>query len=106
MKHISRRDIGIAAAFALRHGMNFHFTEIPVDYPFPGLLDFRASTIQALFNYAVGCAANGYLWTAIDQGILSAESKPDVEGPNARCPTGQSANGGRDMRKTGARPAP
>jgi hypothetical protein len=106
MKHISRRDLGIAAAFALRHGMTFHFTEIPADYPFPGLLDFRASTIQALFNYAVACAANGSLWTTIDQGAMRTETKPESEGPNAQCPTGQFAKGAKDLRKTGALPAP
>ena len=97
MKHISRRDIGIAAAFALRHGMNFHFTEIPVDYPFPGLLDFRAPTIQALFNYAVECAETGHLWTRVDQVIKSAENQRAIDGH--QCPTGQSAKSGRDMRK-------
>lgn len=100
MKHISRRDIGIAAAFALRHGMNFHFTEIPVVYPFPGLLDFRAPTIQALFNYAAACAETGHLWTVVDQGIKSAKNQPAIDGPLAQCPAGgQSAKSGRDMRK-------
>jgi predicted acylesterase/phospholipase RssA len=112
MKHISRRDIGMAAAFALRHGMNFHFTEIPVEYPFPGLLDFRAPTIQALFNYAVACAAGGYLWTTLDQGFKSAsagsgssgESRPAADGPFAQCPTGRAAKGEKDMRKTARSP--
>jgi len=106
MKQISRRDIGIAAAFALRHRMNFRFTEIPVDYPFPGPLDFRASTIQALFNYAVACAANGYLWTTVDQGIQGTENPPDIDGTLARCPTAQYTKRARDMRRTGARARP
>lgn len=111
MKHISRRDIGLAAAFALRHGMNFHFTEIPVEYPFPGLLDFRAPTIQALFNYAVACAAGGYLWTTLDQGFKSAsagsssESRPAADGALAQCPTGRPAKGGKDMRKAASSPS-
>jgi predicted acylesterase/phospholipase RssA len=113
MKHISRRDIGMAAAFALRHRMNFHFTEIPVEYPFPGLLDFRAPTIQALFNYAVACAAGGYLWTTLDQdfksasassGSSSSESRPGADGAFDQCPTGRAAKGDKDMRKTARSP--
>jgi len=92
MRHMSRRDIGIAAAFAQRHRMNLHLTEIPVSYPFPGLLDFRASTIQALFNYAAACAANGHLWTTVDQDITS-ENKADIDGPFAHCPSGRSTSG-------------
>jgi hypothetical protein len=107
MKHISRRDIGMAAAFALRHGMNFYFTEIPVEYPFPGLLDFRAPTIQALFNYAVACAAGGYLWTSVDREFNSStgssQSRP-ADGAFAQCPTGRPAQGKKDMRKTARSP--
>jgi predicted acylesterase/phospholipase RssA len=90
MKHISRRDIGIAAAFAQRHGMTFRFTELPVGYPFPGLLDFRAATIQALFNYAAKCAANGRLWISDDQRIERSENKPVGDQPFAQCPAGHS----------------
>jgi hypothetical protein len=90
MKHISRRDIGIAAAFAQRHGMAFRFTELPVGYPFPGLLDFRAATIQALFNYAAKCAANGRLWISDDRRIERSENKPAGDQPFAQCPAGQS----------------
>jgi hypothetical protein len=89
MKHISRRDIGIAAAFAQRHGMNFRFTELPVGYPFPGLLDFRPATIQALFNYAAKCAASGRLWISDDQRMVRTESKPVGDQSFGRCPGGQ-----------------
>ena len=105
MKHISRRDIGMAAAFALRHGMTFRFTEIPVEYPFPGLLDFRAPAIQALFNYAVACAAGGYLWTIVDPEFKSSsENRPAADGPFAQCPTGRPVKGEKDMRKTARSP--
>jgi hypothetical protein len=90
MKHISRRDIGIAAAFAQRHGMNFRFTELPVGYPFPGLLDFRAATIRALFNYAAKCAAIGRLWISDDQRMGRAENERVGDQPFAPCPAGQS----------------
>jgi len=83
--------------------MNFRFTEIPVDYPFPGLLDFRAPTIQALFNYAVACAANDHLWSTVDQRIKVGENKRDLDGPFAGCPTGRS-KGEKDMRKTARAP--
>jgi predicted acylesterase/phospholipase RssA len=107
MKHISRRDIGIAAAFALRHGMSFHFTEIPVDYPFPGLLDFRAPTIQALFNYAAACAASGHLWTTIDQSMNATEGEPGIEidGSRARCPAVGPARDKKELRKTARTPS-
>jgi predicted acylesterase/phospholipase RssA len=90
MKHISRRDIGIAAAFAQRHGMRFRFTELPAGYPFPGLLDFRPATIQALFNYAAKCAASGRLWISDDQRIVRTENKLVADQPFAQCPAGQS----------------
>jgi hypothetical protein len=89
MKHISRRDIGIAAAFAQRHGMRFRFTELPAGYPFPGLLDFRPATIQALFNYAAKCAASGRLWISDDQRIVRSDSKLVGDQPFAQCPAGQ-----------------
>lgn len=90
MKHISRRDIGIAAAFAQRHGMNFRFTELPVGYPFPALLDFREATIQALFNYAAKCAASGRLWISDNRRIERSENKLASDQPFAQCPSGQS----------------
>jgi hypothetical protein len=89
--------------------MNFHFTEIPVAYPFPGLLDFRAPTIQALFNYAVACAAGGYLWTGVDREFnssagSSSQSRPAADGAFAQCPTGRPAKGDKDLRKTARSP--
>jgi predicted acylesterase/phospholipase RssA len=90
MKHISRRDIGIAAAFAQRHGMNFRFTGLPIGYPFPGLLDFRPATLQALFDYAAKCAASGRLWIGDDQAIERGGNKPAGSQPFAQCPSGPS----------------
>jgi hypothetical protein len=90
MKHISRRDIGIAAAFAQRHGMTFHFTGLPIGYPFPGLLDFRPATLQALFNYAAKCATTGRLWIGDDQRIEGGENQPAGKQPFAQCPSGPS----------------
>jgi hypothetical protein len=87
MKHIQRRDIGIAAAFAQRHGMNFRFTGLPIGYPFPGLLDFRPATIQKLFDYAAKCAASGRLWIGEDERIERGESKAAGSEPFALCPS-------------------
>jgi hypothetical protein len=86
MKHISRRDVGIAAAFAQRHGMNFRFTGLPAGYPFPGLLDFRASTLQELFNYAAKCAGSGRLWISDDR-FERSENRRVGDQPFSQCPS-------------------
>jgi hypothetical protein len=87
MRHISRRDIATAAAFAQRHGMNFRVTGLPIGYPFPGLLDFRSTTLQALFNYAVKCAASGRLWIGGDPRIERGENGSAGNPPLAQCPS-------------------
>jgi hypothetical protein len=67
--------------------MNFRLTGLPIGYPFPGLLDFRSTTLQALFNYAVKCAVSGRLWIGADRGIERGESAPAGNPPVAQCPS-------------------
>jgi hypothetical protein len=56
-------------AAAKRLGMTFRMTEIPVDYPQESFIDFDQQHMQALFDYAAGCAAQGLLWMTPEQSI-------------------------------------
>jgi predicted patatin/cPLA2 family phospholipase len=83
MNHASRTTLELSAAFAQLHGMNFRFSRIPSEYPFQGPLNFKAASMQALFNYAAGCAAEGQLWTTVEQALARLEKKM----PPGTCPT-------------------
>lgn len=54
---------------AQRLGMQFHLTEIPADYPETSFIDFEPKHMQALFDYAARCAAQGLLWMSPTQSI-------------------------------------
>jgi hypothetical protein len=56
-------------AASQRLGMAFSLTEIPVDYPQASFIDFDQPHMQALFDYAAGCAAKGLLWMTPAQSI-------------------------------------
>ena len=91
--HSSRVTLALVAAYAQRHGMNFRFTDIPVDYPYKGSLDFHRETMQALFDYALGCAAQGQLWTTPDQALASSErALSAAPGHTVQCPGPDSAS--------------
>ncbi|HLQ25635.1 MAG TPA: patatin-like phospholipase family protein [Acidiferrobacterales bacterium] len=101
LKHMSRETLGLTAAFAQRQGMSLRFSEIPVDYPFQGPLDFHASNLQALFNYAAECAFEGRLWTTIDQALNRGEraaldraskAQRQVPGQTVKCPLDEPPN--------------
>jgi hypothetical protein len=47
--------------------MSVQSTYVPYDYPKYGSADFRASTMQALFDYGARCAQSGRLWTTVDE---------------------------------------
>jgi len=81
--------------------MSLRFSEIPVDYPFRGPLDFHASNLQALFNYAAECAFEGRLWTTIDQALNRGEraaldraskAQRQVPGQTVKCPLDEPPN--------------
>lgn len=57
----------IAASHRL--GMQFHLTEIPVDYPQASFIDFDQAHMQALYDYAADCAARGLLWLTPAQSV-------------------------------------
>lgn len=85
--HSSRISLALAAAYAQRHEMHFRFTDIPIDYPYKGALDFHRASMQPLFDYAQACAIQSQLWTTPDQALVSSEralsSAPDH---NVQCP--------------------
>lgn len=56
-------------ATSARLGMQFHLTEIPADYPQSSFIDFDQAHMQALFDYAADCAAQGLVWMTPTQSI-------------------------------------
>jgi hypothetical protein len=63
LTHLVRKELQIASAFAHEHEMSYHFSSIPIDYPFGGNLDFKARDMHALFEFGERCAESGLLWT-------------------------------------------
>lgn len=73
LAHASRRTLELTAAYADRYEMDFRFTYVPVTYPYKGPLDFKFSSMHALFEYAARCAQAGRLWTTLQQAISEAQ---------------------------------
>jgi hypothetical protein len=69
MTYKTRGAIVENIAAAKRLGMTFRMTEIPVDYPQGRFIDFDQKHMQALFDYAAGCASRGLLWMTPQQSI-------------------------------------
>jgi predicted acylesterase/phospholipase RssA len=67
LKHMSRAQVVAVNQFAEKYRMSVQSTYLPFDYPKYGSADFRASTMQALFDYGVRCAQSGRLWTTLDE---------------------------------------
>jgi predicted acylesterase/phospholipase RssA len=68
-----RATLELAVEFARLYGMNLQFSRIPPTYPFQGPLNFQPPAMQALFDYAAGCAATGHFWTTPEQVLLRIE---------------------------------
>ncbi len=83
MNHTSRTALELSAAFAQLHGMNFRFARIPAEYPFQGPLNFNPAAMRTLFDYAAGCAAEGHLWSTVEQALARFDK---TMAPGA-CPT-------------------
>jgi hypothetical protein len=77
-----RTTLELAVEFSRLYGMNLQFSRIPPAYPFQGPLNFSPPAMQALFDYAEGCAANGHFWTTADE-VMTRVEQP--LGPEA-CP--------------------
>jgi len=88
LSHASRTALAQTAAYAQKLGMSFHYTAIPGNDGFAGFLDFERPKMQALFNYASGCAEKGQLWLSKMQQALDLATNPGTAtGPLApECP--------------------
>ncbi len=76
-------------AAAQRLGMQFHLTEIPVDYPQTSFIDFDQAHMLALFDYAADCAAQGLVWMTPTQSIRRNMGSHRIEMPattTSACP--------------------
>jgi hypothetical protein len=82
LMHTMRTTLELSVEFARLYGMNLQFSRIPPTYPFQGPLNFQPPAMQALFDYAAGCAANGHFWTTPEKLLLRIEQNL---GPEA-CP--------------------
>jgi len=69
MTYMARDAIVGGLAASGRLGMELRITEIPVDYPRTGFLDFRPQSTKALFDYAEDCAERGLLWLTPEQSL-------------------------------------
>src|ERR1022692_3087887 len=67
LKHMSRAQVLAVNQFAEKYRVSVQSTYLPFDYPKYGSADFRASTMQALFDYGARCAQSGRLWTTLDE---------------------------------------
>ncbi|MGH9144406.1 MAG: hypothetical protein ACRD3J_26540, partial [Thermoanaerobaculia bacterium] len=74
LTYMSRTAVQLAASFAQENGMSFRLTEIPVDYPYGGSTDFRATKMKDLFSYGKACAEQGLLWTTPEQSLRRSQS--------------------------------
>jgi predicted acylesterase/phospholipase RssA len=73
LTHLARTNVMLTSEFARKYDMNFRFSSVPTDYPFQGPLDFRQSSMRALFNYGADCAQAGRLWTNVEQAMAHAQ---------------------------------
>lgn len=82
LMHAMRTALELNVEFARLYDMNLQFSRIPPGYPYQGPLNFQPSAMQALFDYAARCAANGQFWTTPEQLL------PRIEQPlgPAACP--------------------
>jgi predicted acylesterase/phospholipase RssA len=69
LMHSSRRALELSAEFARQYQMDFHFSYIPLNYPFAGPFNFKAPVMQALFDYGLRCAEAGRLWMTFEQAV-------------------------------------
>jgi predicted acylesterase/phospholipase RssA len=88
LTHASRTALAQNETFAQKLGMSFRYTAIPNGDGSAGLLDFDATKMRALFDYASACAAKGQLWLSEVQQAIDQAANPNASaGPLApTCP--------------------
>jgi hypothetical protein len=82
LNHMAKTQIALTSAFAKRYGMNLKLTDIPIEYPFMGPLEFHAASSRNLFSYASDCAQAGKLWNTVEQSIAHNEKSLSKEAKN------------------------
>jgi len=70
LNHMARSQIALTLAFANEYGMNLKLTQIPIEYPFKGPLEFHESTSRELFKYASDCAQRDKIWNTVEESIV------------------------------------
>lgn len=86
-------NLELASATTRMHAMTLKVSAVPVAYPFGGAFNFRARTMDALFNFAHECARAGRLWTDFGGApaqLPSASSGPRVH--DVKCPGDRSTS--------------
>ena len=73
LMHALRTTLELSAQYSRLYGMNLRFARIPIEYPYLGPLNFQPAAMQALFNYAAGCAARGKLWATPEEALVRSE---------------------------------
>jgi predicted acylesterase/phospholipase RssA len=86
LTHMMRTTLELTATSAELEGAHFEYSAIPVAYPNLAPLDFRASTMRALFQYGVDCAQTGHLWISSPQVASDGADRGDGSNPRIQCP--------------------
>ena len=79
LNHMTRAEIALTSEFAQKYGMSLRVTEIPIDYPFRGPLEFHESTSRQLFDYGADCAKKDRLWATVEQSLARNEKTQSTE---------------------------
>lgn len=69
MTYKTREAIVDTVNLTARLGMQFHLTDIPVDFPTTTVVDFSPKLMRDLFDYGERCAAAGQLWLTPEQSM-------------------------------------
>jgi predicted acylesterase/phospholipase RssA len=87
LTHMMRTTLELTVTSAELEGTHFEYSAIPVAYPNLEPLDFRVSTMRALFQYGVDCAQTGHLWISSPR-VASEDADRGDDGSNqrSRCP--------------------
>jgi hypothetical protein len=73
LTHIARSQITEVKQLTDQYKISLSVTAVSTEHPQIAALDFSRSALRELFNYGDRCAANGQLWTSVDQ-LLSTKA--------------------------------
>ena len=87
LTHMTRTTLELSATTAQQQGASLQYSAIPAAYPNLASLDFRASTMSALFRYGHDCAYAGRLWIPSQRAVADhAERGETASGKSVECP--------------------